>query len=134
MNGGMGGLAQQTGKSAVWSLESASSLGLGGLALPKLEPAGEDVTMATKEAFAAVNSMFGGVMPCYGSGVVRVSRLLQPQTTCVHVQCCPGELGCLFQYNQNSAGNQDLGWTEHHSSTWLMLLGFSVFMGVFLTC
>ncbi|KAK9861739.1 hypothetical protein WJX84_012354 [Apatococcus fuscideae] len=38
---------------------------------PSHAAGGEDVTMATKEAFAAVNSMFGGIMPCYGSGVYR---------------------------------------------------------------
>ena len=87
-NGALGRLAQHAGKSPVWSLEPASSLGLGRLALPKLEPAGEDVTMATKEAFAAVNCMFGGVMPCYGSGIVRVRGLPKPLPTCLHLCCC----------------------------------------------
>ncbi|KAK9866029.1 hypothetical protein WJX84_003204 [Apatococcus fuscideae] len=59
------------GNSPAWAV-SQGRQGLTGLALPGLEPEGpEDVTMATKEAFAAVNSMFGGVMPCYGSGVYR---------------------------------------------------------------
>lgn len=83
----------------MWSLEPASSLGLGGLALPKLEPAGEDVTMATKEAFAAVNSMFGGVMPCYGSGIVRV-RCLPKLIFMFHELFCILVLHSLFFQTQ----------------------------------
>ena len=69
-----------------WSREQ-DSMGLGRLSLPTLEPAGEDLTMATKEAFAAVNSMFGTVMPCYGSGVYRVSELPAPAllATCTKI-------------------------------------------------
>ncbi|KAK9825089.1 hypothetical protein WJX74_007567 [Apatococcus lobatus] len=69
-NGAMIEPSPEAAESPRWSSEP-ELMGLGGLTLPKLEPAGEDVTMATKEAFAAVNSMFGGIMPCYGSGVYR---------------------------------------------------------------
>ena len=69
------GESPSRGNSPAWAV-SQGRQGLTGLALPGLEPEGpEDVTMATKEAFAAVNSMFGGVMPCYGSGVYRVRSL-----------------------------------------------------------
>ncbi len=59
--------------SPTWALPQGME-GLGGLRTSRLDVGPDDITMATKEAFAAVNSMFGGVMPCYGSGVERVSH------------------------------------------------------------